>query len=248
MDERAAHEIQHGEFLAQGETERIWGWDTPAGRVRAKRRAELIALGARLGAESQVLEIGCGTGGFTEMFAQTGCTIAAVDISPALLEKANARGLPKDRVRFMEKRFEDCDVDGPFDAVIGSSVLHHLELADALPKIYGLLKPNGIMSFAEPNMLNPQIFAERKFRRLFPQVSPDETAFVRWRLKKLLQETGFQDIEIVPFDWLHPAVPRQLIGWVSTIGRVVEWAPVLREFSGSLHIKAVRPPDPSPSG
>jgi len=241
MDERAAHEIQHGEFLAQGDTEQIWGWDSPAGRVRAKRRAELIGLGAQLGPDSRVLEIGCGTGGFTEMFAQTGCSIVAVDISPALLEKANTRGLPKDRVRFMEKRFEDCDVDGPFDAVIGSSVLHHLELADALGKICGLLKPKGIMSFAEPNMLNPQIFAERKFRRLFPQVSPDETAFVRWRLKKLLLDTGFQDIEIVPFDWLHPAVPRPLISLISAIGRVAEWAPLLREFSGSLHIKAVRP-------
>jgi hypothetical protein len=97
------------------------------------------------------------------------------------------------------------------------------------------------MSFAEPNMLNPQVFAERKLRRLFPYNSPDETAFVRWKFRSDLQKTGFQDIKIVPFDWLHPSVPEQLIGFVSSTGRVIERAPLLREFSGSLHVKAVRP-------
>jgi SAM-dependent methyltransferase len=241
MSERAEHEIQHGEFLAEGDTENIWGWGTPAGRVRARRRAKLIENGARLGPDSHVLEIGCGTGMFTEMFAQTGCSIIAVDISAVLLKKAEARKLPKGKVHFIQKRFEDCNVDGPFDAVIGSSILHHLELNDALPRICELLKPDGIMSFAEPNMLNPQVFAERKLRRLFPYNSPDETAFVRWKFRSDLQKTGFQDIKIVPFDWLHPSVPEQLIGFVSSTGRVIERAPLLREFSGSLHVKAVRP-------
>lgn len=241
MSKRAESEIQHGEFIAGGDTELIWGWGTPAGRVRARRRAQLIEFGARLGPDSHVLEIGCGTGMFTEMFAQTGCSIIAVDISSALLKKAEARKLPKEKVSFIQKRFEECNVDGPFDAVIGSSILHHLELNEALPKIYELLKPNGIMSFAEPNMLNPQVFAERKLRWLFPYISPDETAFVRWRLKTKIKETGFQDIKILPFDWLHPSVPEQLIGLVSTIGRMIERVQLLREFSGSLHIKAIRP-------
>jgi 2-polyprenyl-3-methyl-5-hydroxy-6-metoxy-1,4-benzoquinol methylase len=243
MSKRAEHEIQHGELLTWGDTELIWGWGTPAGRIRARRRAKLIEDGARLNPESNVLEIGCGTGMFTKMFAQTGCSIVAVDISASLLKKAEARKLPKGKVHFMQKRFEDLNVDAHFDAVIGSSILHHLEMNDALPRIYELLKPNGILSFAEPNMLNPQVFVERKFRRLFPYVSPDETAFVRRTFRKKLQKTGFQDIKIVPFDWLHPSVPKQLIGLVSTIGRVIERIPLLREFSGSLHIKAVRPSD-----
>jgi len=241
VSERAKHEIRHGAFIAEGDSELIWGWGTPAGRIRAKRRADLVAIKARLCPGISVLEIGCGTGMFTEMFAQTGCSIIAVDISAQLLKKAEDRQLSPGKVRFMHKRFEDCDVDGPFDAVIGSSILHHLELIEAFPKIYALLKPGGIMSFAEPNMLNPQVFAERKMRRFFPQVSPDETAFVRRTLKRSLQESGFQDIEIKPFDWLHPSVPKQLIGPVSSIGKVLEEIPFLREFSGSLLIKAVRP-------
>ena len=74
----------------------------------------------------RVLEVGCGTGMFTEMFANRGAEIVAVDISPDLLKKARARGLAN--VKFCEKRFEDCDLDGSFDAVIGSSTLHHLDV------------------------------------------------------------------------------------------------------------------------
>ncbi len=238
MKERAGHEISHGKFLASGDTETLWGWGTPAGRIRAERRARLIAGAARLSPKTRVLEIGCGTGMFTEMFAQSGCSIVAVDISADLLEKAASRNLPEDRVRFLNKRFEECALDGPFDAVIGSSVLHHLDLEAALLKIHSLLKPGGIMSFAEPNMLNPQIFAERKFRRFFPRISEDETAFVRTSLKRALEKAGFRDVSIVPFDWLHPSVPEKLIPAVSATGHVLEKIPGVREFSGSLLLQA----------
>jgi 2-polyprenyl-3-methyl-5-hydroxy-6-metoxy-1,4-benzoquinol methylase len=241
LNTRAKHEIEYGKYLAEGNTELIWGWGTPAGRIRAQRRASLIATGARLVPGMRVLEIGCGTGMFTEMFVQYGAYIVAVDISDELLIKAKARNLPEDKVCFVERRFEDCNVDGPFDAIIGSSILHHLDLQDALPVIYRLLKPNGIMSFAEPNMLNPQVWAERRFRGLFPNVSPDETAFVKRKLSKELKLHGFSGIEITPFDWLHPSVPHPLIGLVLAMGAMVEAIPILREFSGSLHIKALRP-------
>jgi len=241
VTDRPQHEIDHGKLLADDDTERIWGWGTPAGRLRAKRRAGMIADGARLGPDTHTLEIGCGTGMFTEMFAQTGALITAIDISPDLLRKAEARNLPREKVRFLEKRFEDCEVDGPFDAIIGSSVLHHLEISKALPKIYSMLKRGGTISFAEPNMLNPQIFVERKFRKFFPHISPDETAFVRWTFQQSLLNAGFRDIEIVPFDWLHPSVPIFLIKTISLLGRVFEKTPLLREFSGSLYIKAFRP-------
>lgn len=241
INERVQHEIEHGLYLAEEDTERLWGWGTPAGRLRARRRAQIIARGANLFPGVHALEIGCGTGLFTEMFAATGARITAIDISPSLLRKAEARNLPRDKVRFLEKRFEDCDVDGPFDAIIGSSVLHHLEIDQALPRIHALLKIGCRISFAEPNMLNPQIFAERRFRKFFTYISKDETAFVRWSFQQHLRKAGFGDISIVPFDWLHPAVPSSLTGAVSRLGLMLEKTPLLREFSGSLHIKAVRP-------
>lgn len=239
--QRIEHELDHGRKLSAEGAEGLWGWGTPAGRVRAARRTGLITAAAGLGPGMTVLEIGCGTGMFTEAFAATGATVVAVELSPDLIAEARARGLPESRVQFVLSDFMTFEFGQPFDAVIGSSVLHHLDIEASLQRIRRLLRPGGAMSFAEPNLLNPQVFLERRFRRLFPYVSPDETAFVRFGLARLMTRCGFEEVRVRPFDWLHPAVPRPMIPFVSGAGRVVEALPGLREFAGSLLITGRRP-------
>jgi len=246
---RAEHEIAHGRKLAEADTELVWGWGTPAGKLRAQRRGALIAHGASLNPQATALEIGCGTGLFTETFARSGARIVAVDISAELLQKAQARNFPSECVRFLERRVETLRLDDPaladwaadgFDAVIGSSVLHHLDLDVALQSLHRLLKPGGRMSFAEPNLLNPQVLLERKARRFFPSVSDDEWAIVRWRMKADLERAGFDHVRITPFDWLHPSTPPALIPLVDTVGRVLERLPGVKEFAGSVFLEARR--------
>jgi 2-polyprenyl-3-methyl-5-hydroxy-6-metoxy-1,4-benzoquinol methylase len=249
--DRVANEIAHGRMLAAAESEELWGWTTPAGQLRARRRAGLIIEAAHLQPGRSALEIGCGTGLFTERFAAAGARIVAVDVSPDLLAKAADRRLPHDRVRFEQRRFESLDRADPafqswipdgFDAIIGSSVLHHLDLPAAIDTCRRLLVRGGRIAFAEPNLLNPQVWMERTFRSWFPYVSPDESAIVRWVLGRQLERGGFANIRITPFDWLHPATPPPLIGAVSRAGRVLEHVPGLREFAGSVLISAeVRP-------
>jgi 2-polyprenyl-3-methyl-5-hydroxy-6-metoxy-1,4-benzoquinol methylase len=242
--ERAHNEIAHGQKLAaSGNPENIWNWNSPAGRVRAVRRGTLIAQTAQLSPGMRVMEIGCGTGLFTEIFARYGASILAVDISPDLLSYARARYLPQEQVEFREMRFEDCDVESPFDAILGSSVLHHLDMHPALQTIYKLLKPGGIMVFAEPNMLNPQVWAERHIPVIRERngASPDEMAIVRWSMARDLASVGFTDIRLRNIDWLHPATPEPLIGVVSQLGRLLEQVPLIREFTGSLLISGRRP-------
>ncbi len=237
---RLENEVAHGKFLAEGGAEKIWGWGTPAGKLRAERRAALIAEGGALGPGAKALEIGCGTGLFTAMFASSGASIVAVDLSDDLLDRARQRGLAN--VTFLHKNFEDCEVDGPFDAVIGSSILHHLDMGRSLPKIRALLKPGGVMCFAEPNMLNPQIAIQKNipFIKRLAGDSPDETAFFAWRLTSQLRSVGFDAVQITPFDWLHPSMPAPLINAARKIGSIVESVPLLREFAGSLLIRARR--------
>jgi len=91
-------------------------------------------------------------------------------------------------------------------------------------------------------MLNPQI----AFQKNVPWVkrklgdSPDETAFFRWPLRRLLEQTGFHDVQIDPFDFLHPKIPGFLVNPVSGFGRLLERVPLIGEFAGSLYIRAVK--------
>ena len=240
---RGQHEIDHGKLLAAGNPELTWGWDTPAGSVRANRRADKIIRAARLGEGVSCLEVGCGTGLFTEKFAATGASVLAVDISAELLDYAAKRGLPADRVSFRCTPFEACDDDGPFDAIVGSSVIHHLDIEACMVKCYQLLAPGGRIGFAEPNMLNPQIAVQKNvgFVKKMLGDSPDETAIVPKRLTQLLESIGYVEVSVEPFDWLHPWTPRPLIGMVSGMGRVLEATPGLRRFAGSVCIAARRP-------
>jgi SAM-dependent methyltransferase len=130
--------------------------------------------------------------------------------------------------------------DESFDVVFGSSILHHLNLAPALGEIYRVLKIRGGIVFTEPNMLNPQIWLERNIPiiRKLTNNSPDETAFIRWVLKKDLINLGFKNVSIRPFDFLHPFTPDMLIPFISNIGNLVEKIPLVREIAGSLLIYA----------
>jgi 2-polyprenyl-3-methyl-5-hydroxy-6-metoxy-1,4-benzoquinol methylase len=243
LADRHDNEIEHGRFLAGAGAEDVWGWASPAGRLRAIRRGKKIREGAVLHAESTVLEVGCGTGIFTEMVAESGAHILAVDISPDLLDVARKRGTKPGQVEYVCKGFEDAVVDGPFDAVVGSSVLHHLDIEASTSKIHELLKPGGWMSFCEPNMLNPHIAIIKNIKWIGRKLgeSPDETAFVRWKLARLLKSLGFTGVCITPFDFLPPITPRPLIPLVKALGYGAEVLPGLREISGSLHIVARKP-------
>ncbi|OGX08855.1 MAG: hypothetical protein A2Z88_09925 [Omnitrophica WOR_2 bacterium GWA2_47_8] len=240
MDQRIKNEIRHGEVLKALDPGKVWSWKTPAGNKRLKRRAQLLA--SSITAEMSVLEVGCGAGFFTCEIAKTGAKITAVDISPDLLKLAY-RQVKDKNVTFMVGDAHNLNfIDNYFDIIVGSSILHHLEVEQALKEFYRVLKPGGSICFTEPNMLNPQIFLERNVSVLREKMhnSPDETAFIRWRLKKQLAEHGFSDIRIVPFDFLHPLVSVNLIPAFERIGGFLERVPGVSEIAGSLYITAVK--------
>ena len=91
-------------------------------------------------------------------------------------------------------------------------------------------------------MLNPQIAIQKNVPWIKRKLgdSPDETAFFRWPLRRLLQQTGFRDVRIEPFDFLHPKTPLPVVNHLNALGRFLESVPVISEFAGSLYIRAVK--------
>jgi len=74
--------------------------------------------------------------------------------------------------------------------------------------------------FTEPNMLNPQIMIQKNVPWIKGKLgdSPDETAFIRWRMCSIMRKIGFDNIKITPFGWLHPFVPEIIIPVISKLG------------------------------
>ena len=240
MQERISREIQHGRFLAEHGAGEIWNWETSAGRIRWARRVKMLSSHLKPG--MTVLELGCGTGSFTRELARSGAEVFAIDVSPELLEMAKADCSAPNVQYQIQNAYALTYSDATFDSVVGSSVLHHLEIEAALREIYRVLKPRGTILLTEPNMLNPQIAIQKNVLWIKRKLgdSPDETAFFRWPLRRLLEQTGYRDVRIDPFDFLHPRTPVPLIGRVNTLGRFLEKVPVISELAGSLFIRAVK--------
>ena len=241
MGNRLQNEIEHGKFLAREGAGEVWNWESPAGKKRWQRRVKMLT--AHLKASDKVLEIGCGTGYFTKEIVKTGAFVTAIDISPELLAIAKSEIQEKNADFVIENAYEMSFEANSFDSVLGSSVLHHLEIEKAVSEMYRVLKQGGTFYFTEPNMMNPQIALQKNIPALKKKLgdSPDETAFFRWSLSALLQKSGFTEISIIPFDFLHPSIPESMISFISSAGEAVEKIPVLKEIAGSLYISARKP-------
>jgi 2-polyprenyl-3-methyl-5-hydroxy-6-metoxy-1,4-benzoquinol methylase len=210
-DTRIQNEIEHGKFLAEHNAGFIWNWETPAGRIRWNRRVNMLC--SKILAGKKILELGCGTGYFTKELVKTGGNITAIDISPDLINVARSKVSAKNVEFRIENAYDMYFSDNQFDSIIGSSVLHHLDINRALKECFRVLRKGGTIYFTEPNMLNPQIALQKNIPWLKKKLgdSPDETAFFRWSLRMKLLNTGFNDVKIIPFDFLHPKIPPKLI-------------------------------------
>ena len=110
-------------------------WDRAASTYDAEYREWLSEtfenkirswLARRFTPDDDVLEVGCGTGIFSEMIAGRVRHLTATDFSPEMLERARQRLSAYDNV---ETRKEDaCHTffaDGAFDAVLAVNLFHH---------------------------------------------------------------------------------------------------------------------------
>ncbi|HNX82002.1 MAG TPA: class I SAM-dependent methyltransferase [Candidatus Omnitrophota bacterium] len=237
---RKQEEIKHFSELKKNKNATWWGNTTVAGKERKKRRLELIRDFIKPAHGMRILEIGCGDGIDTAYWTNFSAKLFSMDMCYDLIAQAK-KDIPHGSVSFLVSDAELLPfADKTFDAVIGNSILHHVNILPALREIKRVLTKNGTMAFCEPNMLNPHVFLERKIPWIGKRlgISPHETAFLRKKLKKQMERCGFHSVEIIPFDFLHPATPRSLIQPVKRIGLALEKCFLLKEITGSLYIKA----------
>jgi hypothetical protein len=101
-----------------------------------------------------------------------------------------------------------------------------------------LLRPGGKLIFMEPNILNPYCFLIFNYLREFARLEPDEMAFSKVFITKMLGKIGFRDIRVTHRDFLLPGVPKFLVTPSIIAGDIFERIPGLRMMSQSIFIVA----------
>jgi SAM-dependent methyltransferase len=144
----------------------------------------------RVGAESPVLDYGCGIGNLTVHLGASFGEVHGSDPSRESLEAAKER-VPT--VQFWGPG--ESAPAGHFGTVVVSGVLHHIappERLSALQEIYSKLRPGGQLVVFEHNPLNP---LTQKAVRDCPF---DDDAILLWpkELKGRLRAAGFEQIQL----------------------------------------------------
>jgi SAM-dependent methyltransferase len=106
---------------------------TMAGDVRGKR----------------VLDVGCASGGLSELFVERGADVVGIDLNPRLIERARER-------LGSRAEFHVADISAPlafesgwFDVVAASLVLHYLKDWNApLREFARILRPGGVLALS----------------------------------------------------------------------------------------------------
>lgn len=124
-------------------------WLEPDGAV--------VALAAKLdkSAVRDVLDLGCGIGRHTLLFAETGFNVTAVDISQTALANLQDRVAGDPRVRIVTGTYsEDIFPARSFDLVLSWNVLYHGSretFKRAVALTHRWLRPDGLLFFTCPS-------------------------------------------------------------------------------------------------
>jgi SAM-dependent methyltransferase len=108
-------------------------------------------------AGAHVLDCGCGSGDLALELATRGARVTGFDLSQESVRLMHARaertGLSAPGLVSVMERLPY--PDATFDAVVGKSILHHVDVAAALAEVRRVLKPGARMVFIENQVTNP---------------------------------------------------------------------------------------------
>jgi SAM-dependent methyltransferase len=215
--------------------------------VKLRWRALTVRHSLHVLPGERILELGAGTGLWTEhltavLRGQNPITAAIFNDDYA----ASTKPLPGVNYIRVKELMRDLPAEG-FDHVVGTAILCHNQYPQNLRALYRLLKPGGNLLFFEANYWNPQVGLKNAIRPVgrWAGNADCQVGLRRYRLMKIASQQGFRDIDIVPYDIVHPLTPRRLIRALQALAFLMEHAPLIREMSGTLYIWAKKPGDGS---
>jgi SAM-dependent methyltransferase len=139
--EEAAHEAESASYMAHDQ-------GLPRGCIEhrfALERAVVDRWFAGLGPTASVLDVGCGAGAWTELFAQRYGRVVGVDASAGMLAAARRRLAGQGNVELLRGDALTVALNGEFQGVLLGGLLMYLDRADAVALLVrlGRLAPRG---------------------------------------------------------------------------------------------------------
>ncbi|HEX9711559.1 MAG TPA: class I SAM-dependent methyltransferase [Actinomycetota bacterium] len=201
-----------------------------------------------------VLDCGCGAGELAIEIARRGGAVVGFDLSLESVRLMDARAqhlgvtAPGGLVTLMETLpFPD----GTFDAVVGKSILHHVDVASSFAEVKRVLRPGGRAIFVENQVTNPLLrFARNRLTGRFgiarvgtidehPLVAADYASLRRALPGTRLHYPDFRFFGLISRNVLRYRRALWLARVFAWLDRAVyRWIPPLRRYGYHVIIEA----------
>lgn len=185
---------------------------------------------AGVGSGTRFLDVACGSGALALPAARRGARVTAVDLSPAMIERLEARvreeGLEHVEARVMDGHALDLD-DGVFDVSASQfGVMLFPDLPRGLREMVRVTRPGGrvaLVAFGAPERVEFLTFFLAAVRSVVPDfegfpMDPPPLPFQVADpavLRRRMREAGLSDVRIEPTqERLEPSSGRELWDWV----------------------------------
>jgi len=201
----------------------------------------------------RILDLGCGTGQQCLDLLSRGARVDGVDISEVYIEAARSAAKA---MQFGEDQWSFCVMDAHnldfeserFDIVVGSGILHHLDLSSALAEIRRVLKPGGRAIFLEPLGANPLL---KLFRMMTPAARTVDERPLSMADLDMIAGSGWQSessyygiisapVAVVTSLLLRPYPDNYLLRMADFIERRINLLQLMRPFNQYVLLNIVR--------
>lgn len=159
--------------------------------------------------DARLLEIGCGTGKATRLFAPYGHSMTCIDPAGGMLDVARRTCAEFPKVEFAEAKFEEWTLPGtPFDLVYSAQAFHWIEPVSGLRQVADALRSGGAFSLFWHVSSRPDTPLRRalddvyaKFRSKLKSPARGEKNTKLW--PEVVRDSGhFTDIETGKYEWV----------------------------------------------
>lgn len=207
-EQRACRFASQGDGLAA-----VCSYGMPVFYNRVTHWCQRLALARwlRVPAGARVLDVGCGIGRWSCRLAARGARVTGVDLSPTMIAEAERRAAAQGvaaRCRFLAQDLAALELDGPFDLILGVTVLQHIlepaALRAAVQRLCSQLTADGTLILLEAA---PQRAVASCNSAIFEARPRDE--YLRLFAACGLTVHAITGVDPAPFRaWLLPRLPR----------------------------------------
>lgn len=191
----------------------------------------LMELGAMLGLmpeRGRLLDMGCGTGWTSVMFAKRGYDVVGTDLVPQAIaagyQLKEKEGL--ENLQFVAADYESLSFREEFDVVVFFDCLHHaVDEVSALQSAWRALKPDGICITSEPGLGHA-----RRSAAVMAEFGTTERDMHPAKIIRSGKKAGFREFSVHPHaSYLYIALYRQTAN--SRLGKLLR-IPGMRTLVG----------------